>query len=77
MAKAPINMPTESDFNIPTTKDELKEMMHNLKKSGFGEEDIMKIFTERKEKFEKAKNEYEQEKKFPQCQLKLQHLTSA
>ena len=53
--------PTESDFSIPTTKDELNEMMQNLKKSGFGNEDMMKIFKERKEKFEKAKNDYEQE----------------
>ena len=36
-------------------------MMHNLKKSGFGNDDMMKIFKERKEKFEKAKNDYEQE----------------
>ena len=61
LTKAPKLRSNESDFSIPTTKDELNEMMHNLKKSGFGKDDMMKIFKERKEKFEKAKNDYEQE----------------
>ena len=51
--------PTEKDFNIPTTQDELNEMLSTMKKSGFDKEAMMQILQERKSKLDKALEEYE------------------
>ena len=51
--------PTEKDFNIPTTQDELNEMMTNMMKSGFDKEAMMNIFKDRKAKLIQALEEHE------------------
>ena len=51
--------PTEKDFNIPTTQDELNDMMSNMRKSGFDKDAMMQVFKERKAKLNQALEEYE------------------
>ena len=58
-SKNSCHRPTEKEFNIPTTQDELNEMMSNMRKSGFDKEAMMQIFKERKVKLNKALEEYE------------------
>ena len=48
-----------SSEHLPTTQEELNEMMSNMKKSGFDKEAIMQVFKERKAKLNQALEEYE------------------
>ena len=51
--------PNEKEFSLPTTQDELDEMMINMKKSGFDKDAVIKIFKERKARYDQAVDEYE------------------
>ena len=54
--------PTEKEFNIPTTQDELNEMMSNMRKSGFDKETMMQVFKDRKAKLNEALEDYDKKR---------------
>ena len=54
--------PTEKEFNIPTTQDELNEMMSNMRKSGFDKEAMMQVFKDRKAKLNQALEDYDKKR---------------
>ena len=51
-------MPNESDFNLPTTKEECDEMFSHMSSCGIDREAGIKMLKERKEKYEAAIKEY-------------------
>ena len=55
-------MPNETDFNLPTTKDECDQMLALMLSCGIDRMTGISMLKERKEKFELAVKEYKSKK---------------